>query len=115
MQQQFAAASAAAVAASASAADCQERFMRERAVRRRLHEQLQVLRGNIRVLCRTRPLQLSSKQQPAASTRPSGTSCISFPLEGLLVVNDVVSARPREFEFDAVFGPDSTQQQVDWR
>jgi hypothetical protein len=49
LQQQLAAASAAAAAASAAAAAAtsaasgwEEKFMRERAVRRKLHEQLQV-------------------------------------------------------------------------
>ena len=35
-----------------ASADYQERFIRERNVRRKLHEQLQVLKGNIRVICR---------------------------------------------------------------
>eukprot|EP00798_Chlamydomonas_sp_ICE-L_P015711 gene15711-21823_t len=34
--------------------DYQEKFMKERNVRRKLHEQLQVLKGNIRVMCRVR-------------------------------------------------------------
>ncbi len=33
-------------------AEVQDKFFKERAVRRRLHEQLQQLRGNIRVMCR---------------------------------------------------------------
>lgn len=33
-------------------AEFQEKFMKERNVRRKLHEQLQVLKGNIRVMCR---------------------------------------------------------------
>jgi kinesin family protein C2/C3 len=33
-------------------AELNDKFMRERGVRRRLHEQLQQLRGNIRVMCR---------------------------------------------------------------
>lgn len=42
LQQQLAAATSAAAESAASAAEFQEKFMRERAVRRRLHEQLQV-------------------------------------------------------------------------
>lgn len=57
----------------------------------------QVLRGNIRVLARVRP--------PAAG----GRSAVSFPLEGLLSLTDPASHRQREFEFDAVFGPDADQ------
>jgi len=42
LQQQLAAATSAAAESAASAAEFQEKFIRERAVRRRLHEQLQV-------------------------------------------------------------------------
>ncbi len=35
-----------------AAAVFQERFIRERNVRRKLHDQLQVHKGNIRVMCR---------------------------------------------------------------
>ena len=35
-----------------AAAEWQERFLRERNVRRRLHDQLQQLKGNIRVMTR---------------------------------------------------------------
>ena len=42
LQQQLATTTAAAAAAGAAAADWEEKFMRERAVRRKLHEQLQV-------------------------------------------------------------------------
>lgn len=42
LQQQLAAATAAAADSAASAAEFQEKFIRERAIRRRLHEQLQV-------------------------------------------------------------------------
>jgi len=72
---------------------------------------LQVLRGNIRVLCRVRPMQKQSPKGPGSSSA-SSSCCISVPLEGLLCVQDVATARMREFEFDAVFGPDASQQQV---
>jgi hypothetical protein len=42
LQQQLAAAAAAAAAATSAASGWEEKFMRERAVRRKLHEQLQV-------------------------------------------------------------------------
>jgi kinesin family protein C2/C3 len=113
-------AEAAAAAAAGEAAAWEARFMRERVVRRALHEQLQVLRGNIRVLVRVRP---SLQLLPVPLARPSGAgallrnpgtavSCISFPLEGALAVVDAASGRAREFEFDAVFAPGATQQQA---
>jgi hypothetical protein len=78
---------------------------------------LQVLRGNIRVMCRVRPphqQQHSPSRSPAAAAAFGANhgSCISYPLEGLLAVHDASTARQREFEFDAVFAPEASQQQV---
>ncbi|WIA19756.1 hypothetical protein OEZ85_005672 [Tetradesmus obliquus] len=84
---------------------------------RALQERQQVLRGNIRVMCRVRP---AHQQQQSPSRSPAATaafgaahgSCIGYPLEGLLAVHDASTARQREFEFDAVFAPEASQQQV---
>ncbi|KXZ43987.1 hypothetical protein GPECTOR_76g809 [Gonium pectorale] len=66
------------------------------AVRRKLHNELVDLRGNIRVYCRVRP-------HPTPSTRlaPDGAS-IHLALEG----------REHTFSYDRVFGPDSSQESV---
>lgn len=70
------------------------------------------------MMCRVRPAQRQpaptspSKFNSGSTTSSGRDGCISVPLEGLLVVNDVSTARQREFEFDAVFGPDASQQQV---
>mmetsp|Transcript_20588 Transcript_20588/g.45089 ORF Transcript_20588/g.45089 Transcript_20588/m.45089 type:complete len:554 (-) Transcript_20588:44-1705(-) len=82
-----------------AAADFQERFIRERNVRRKLHEQLQVLKGNIRVMCRVRP--------PNGDVKP----IVSYPLEGLLAITPP-DRRPQEFEFDHVFGPEASQEAI---
>jgi hypothetical protein len=73
---------------------------------------LQVLRGNIRVMCRVRPVQ--QKSPGKASVSSSSSSCITVLLEGLLCVQDAMTARQREFEFDACFSPEATQEQVRW-
>ncbi len=74
--------------------------MKERAVRRRLHEQLQVLRGNIRVMVRVRP--------PAAGVR----AVLGYPLDGLLSISPGDGRRYQEFEFDHVFSPEVGQGDV---
>jgi hypothetical protein len=61
LQQQLAAASAAAAAANSAAAGWEEKFMRERAVRRKLHEQLQV---SCNVMSIALPLSLSTSWAP---------------------------------------------------
>jgi hypothetical protein len=100
LQAALAEAQSALAASAAERAEWQDKFLKERAVRRKLHEQLQVLRGNIRVLARVRPPQ------------PSAKSVVSFPLEGLLTIQDPQSLRQRDFEFDAVFGPEADQGKV---
>jgi hypothetical protein len=90
-------------------AEVNDKFMKERAVRRRLHEQLQVLRGNIRVMCRCRP----PLPPPLPGDTPSSPPMVvSFPLEGMLRVAppDRPGRGAHEFEFDAVFGPDAAQE-----
>ncbi len=61
-----------------------------------VHEQLQLLRGNIRVLCRVRP---------ATDGEAAAVDC---PLPGEVVVH-LPDKRPQPFEFSAVFGPEATQ------
>ena len=59
-----------------------------------VHEELQVLRGNIRVVCRARP-------SPEASV-------LAFPLPGAITVSPP-DRHIRDFEFNACFGPESSQ------
>ena len=58
-------------------------------------EELHVLRGNIRVLCRVRP--------PADG---AAAPAVYYPRHAAIVVQD---KRPHEFEFDAVFPPSDEQ------
>lgn len=99
VQQRMQQALATADQATKASADWQDKFVRERAIRRKLHDQLQVLRGNIRVMCRARPAQ------------PGLPSVIGYPLDGLLSVCSP-DKRYQEFEFDHVFGPDATQESI---
>jgi kinesin family protein C2/C3 len=82
------------------AEDFQRRFLSERAERRRLHEELQTLRGNIRVVCRVRPCEIKNK--PLA---------VSFPMEAAIRVA-ASERRISEYEFSSVLEPQSTQQDV---
>ncbi|PSC71702.1 kinesin KIFC3 isoform X4 isoform A [Micractinium conductrix] len=86
-----------------TAEDFQRRFLQERAERRKVHETLQVLRGNIRVCCRVRP--------PASSSSKDGTAGISFPYHGSLCVH-ATERRQQEFEFDSVFSGQASQEEV---
>ena len=61
-----------------------------------VHEELQALRGNIRVVCRARPLQAA------------GESALAFPAPGAVTVSPP-DRLPADFEFNACFGAGSSQ------
>lgn len=71
--------------------------------RRKLFNTVQELRGNIRVFCRVRPSKDGS--------RTSTTNFVSFP-DARLGEHGRIQACDKSFEFDHVFQPTSSQQQV---
>jgi len=100
--------------AQALAEDFQRRFLAERAERRRLHEEIQALRGNIRVVCRVRPppLELAPSQHHSKHKTLNPSSLIvAFPFEAAIRVR-ASERRQQEFEFSAVFDPNATQEDV---
>ena len=64
------------------------------------------IRGNIRVVCRCRPL--------VAADSPTGdveaAVVVEFPMDGEIVVTQDVHRGAHHFEYDAVFGPTATQK-----
>ncbi|KAF9216710.1 kinesin-like nuclear fusion protein [Podila verticillata] len=96
----------------------EERIRTEETIRRRLHNTIQELKGNIRVFCRVRPV--TSNQ--GASRAETTTAAITFPdPEGgkqIEFAHSKESARGAQIEksypftFDRVFQPSSTQQDV---
>jgi len=84
-----------------------EKYKREMSLRRKYFNQLQELRGNIRVFCRIRPLLPFELDQ-------GFRDCITFPEEDQLLVhqadhktNDIIE---HFFQFDKVYAPGSTQE-----
>lgn len=75
-------------------------------LRKRLHNQLVELRGNIRVLCRMRP--------PIAEDGSGSQAAIVARLDqeddGILHVHS--KGTSKIFELDRVFGPQSSQEEV---
>ena len=67
---------------------------------------MQELKGNIRVICRCRPLLPFEEER--------GTRDIArFATEGEIVVGDAPRAADNKmYEFDSVFGPDADQEDV---
>ncbi|CAJ1395522.1 unnamed protein product [Effrenium voratum] len=73
--------------------------------RRRLHNALQDMKGQLRVSCRIRPLSAKEKAKDSAhAVVPLDTSRVEITLPDL---------PPQVFEFDSVFRPDAPQQVVE--
>ena len=79
-------------------------YRKEQSARKALFNQLQELKGNIRVYCRVRPLSHREKD--------SDVNSISFPEVGALQIVNPEKKSTNAFEFDQVFTPASTQEEV---
>lgn len=93
-----------------------EKLRREETLRRKLHNQVQELKGNIRVFCRVRP--------PLNSEPPSAVALMQYPdeSEDAKEINvlgpeersslGTVSRKNNNFAFDRVFGPSAKNNEV---
>ena len=82
------------------------KYQAEFARRRKIHDELVELRGNMRVFARVRPLL-----EPEMAK--GGVSIVTTPDEETLVISPPgENRRARSFEFDNVFGPDASQGTV---
>ncbi|XP_062847647.1 kinesin-like protein KIFC3 [Trichomycterus rosablanca] len=86
--------------------DLLEKYRKEVALRRKYHEQLVELKGNIRVLCRVKPVlkedQHDDSQAVAVTTDPHNESALTVLSKG----------KAKGFELDKVFHPQATQEEV---
>ncbi|PXF46250.1 Kinesin-like protein KIN-14R [Gracilariopsis chorda] len=82
------------------------RWEREFKLRRKLFNQVQELRGNIRVFCRVRPLK-----EPTLPDGERAPLAFGFP-DADLGENGSVRLGTKTFEFDHVFQPQMSQEQV---
>jgi kinesin family protein C2/C3 len=78
-----------------------EKYAIECDKRKKLHNLVQEMRGNIRVYCRVRPL----------NERESG-KCISFPSPNEVMIRNEELGVKKSWEFNEVFNESSTQAQV---
>jgi len=90
-------------------ADLRDRLARESAMRRKLLNEVQDLRGNVRVYCRPRPFR-SERNNNCDSSIISVPSHETIILHRENVMGDTVT--PMSFEFDRVFYPDSAQKDI---
>jgi len=82
-----------------------ELYKKEALMRKRLHNEVEDLKGKIRVYCRCRPMKKNELDMNAKT-------CVSFPDQYTVSVYDQEKNRTKKWEFDACFAPDSTQDQV---
>ncbi|XP_056236858.1 kinesin-like protein KIFC3 isoform X1 [Seriola aureovittata] len=86
--------------------DLLEKYRKEVALRRKYHEQLVELKGNIRVLCRVKPVlkedQHEEGQSEVVTADPNNESSLTVLNKG----------KGRIFELDKVFHPQATQEEV---
>lgn len=102
--------------ANAAADEAKEKLRVEETLRRKLHNQVQELKGNIRVFCRVRPSLDSEPCNEAAKIaypdleRDSREVEVQGPEEKSSL--GVVTTKRNAFAFDRVFGPSSHNQDV---
>ncbi|KAL7990248.1 hypothetical protein Chor_010602 [Crotalus horridus] len=85
----------------------QERYQREVQLRKKYHDQLLELKGNIRVLCRLKPLTEEEQQEggqggPGVEASPAEDGCVTACYKG----------KEHRFRLDKVFLPCATQEEV---
>jgi len=77
---------------------------KEQRLRKKLHNELEDLKGKIRVICRIRPMSQSEKKKGSENVMT-----IEQAEEKITVVD---KSKDHTFDFDAVFGPTASQSEV---
>ncbi|XP_041078175.1 kinesin-like protein KIFC3 isoform X3 [Polyodon spathula] len=91
---------------SATNQDLLSKYKREMMLRKKCHNELVKLKGNIRVFCRVRP---SSKED---GDGPESKNVVTFDPEDDAVMSIWHKGKPIAFELDKVFPPQATQGDV---
>ena len=97
-------------------AESHEKLRKEETLRRKLHNQVQELKGNIRVFCRVRPALGSDSVQEVARISYPDTGADSKEVEVLgpdekSSLGNITNKR-NAFSFDRVFGPSSPNAEI---
>ena len=99
-----------------SAAEANEKLVKEETLRRKLHNQVQELKGNIRVFCRSRPALSSDPVDITAKINYPDDETDSKEIEvmGLEEKSSLgnITTKKNAFVFDRVFGPGSQNEDV---
>lgn len=97
-------------------AELEQQAREDEALRRRLHNAVQELKGNIRVFCRVRPFlcgeELASDEQAAFEYTEKDQGLLARVPSGVRRGSNEASSQSWNFKFDHVFGPQSSQETV---
>ncbi|KIW34817.1 uncharacterized protein PV07_01570 [Cladophialophora immunda] len=98
------------------ATECEEKLRKEEILRRKLHNQVQELKGNIRVFCRVRPTNESEgAEETAKITFPESDEEVrDIEIKGAEETNSLgkVTTKTHQFTFDRVFDPSSSNAEI---
>jgi kinesin family protein C1 len=92
-----------------------EKLRKEETLRRKLHNEIQELKGNIRVFCRVRPVLQHEEEDPAKIDFPDeALDCREVVVMGQEQKSSLgtVTTAKHAFAFDRVFGPASDNGQI---
>ncbi len=99
-----------------SAEESKKKLIKEETLRRILFNQVQELKGNIRVMCRVRPVPINGAEgETAKITFPdSDTESKELEILGKEEKGSLgnITRKPHAFTFDRVFGPESQNQEI---
>ncbi len=99
-----------------SALEANDKLIKEETLRRKLHNQVQELKGNIRVFCRARPALPSDSADATAKINFPDDDADSKEIEimGLEEKSSLgnVTTKKNSFSFDRVFGPSSQNEDI---
>ncbi|KAJ1622676.1 P-loop containing nucleoside triphosphate hydrolase protein [Pavlovales sp. CCMP2436] len=101
------------LAAEARADEFARKYVSEFFLRKKLHNQLQEMLGNLRVYCRVRPPSAHELEQDVVGDK-NGHTTVEVPNNETLLVSDKEDPkRPRRrYDYSKVYGPASTQEEV---
>ena len=97
-----------------SAAEANEKLRTEETLRRKLHNQVQELKGNIRVFCRVRPPSRDDTEAARITYPDDQSDSRELEVLGLPEKSSLgtVTTKKNAFAFDRVFGPQSGNADV---
>lgn len=87
--------------------EARQKYTEEAVHRAKLYNRVMELQGNIRVLCRVRPILPHELKKGSELAK----DCTEFPVENDIIVKSEDEIAHR-FQFDSTFGPGSTQERV---